>query len=614
MLSATDTTAVGEIVLGRYRILRRLAKGGMGTIFLARSEGAAGFVRPAIVKCLSPEFSEAKEFRLLFEREARIMSNLHHPSIVAVIDFAASDQQNMMVLEYVHGYHLGQWLRFLGEKKRLMPVDVAIEITLRVLHALDYMHTLTDADGKLLKVLHRDITPSNVLIDVNGHVKLADFGIAHTNADRTQGTSEIIKGKFPYLAPELFEGVPPSVSSDLYSTVLTLHEMLVGSREFSANSDAATIGRVLHHIPSWVDDTRPEVSPGLSRAIAKALHKSPSLRYESVAEFIRVLEELRPAPSDETSRSFRNLVREDFYSDDFARRLDLPALGELEALWSDGAASGSGERPLTATDTAETRAVHARRVKDELTSPEELLASLADDTAPGEPTVPDELTAETVPGELVALPDEIAALLEDRGAPERKGAAEWPAASHGVSPAQGQADAGKPLDALPDPAAYPSLDDRQLDPAQLSKKASSLAGLPKIALAVFVCGALATLAYYQLRTSPAGHTASEKVHYVTEDATDATPLVTAPAPSHADAQVEEHSQQDAGIVATQKRPKPTLRKPAKPKNQAKALMEVFSKRRSKITQCARTHAPKSQGSELSVRISVDTGGGSMART
>jgi serine/threonine protein kinase len=187
---------VGRTVLGRYRVVRAIGRGGMGVIYLARSEGAAGFVKPFVIKQAAPETSQGDTMLAQLAREARIMSNLHHPGIVSVIDFAAEDGSYLLVLDYVKGFNLGQWRKFVQHTGRAFPTELALHVVERVLDALDYAHRLAKPDGSPLGIVHRDVSPGNVLLDVDGHVRLADFGVARMSSDHTEATDGLmIKGK-----------------------------------------------------------------------------------------------------------------------------------------------------------------------------------------------------------------------------------------------------------------------------------------------------------------------------------------------------------------------------------------------------------------------------------
>lgn len=327
---------IGKVLLGRYRILRHLADGGMGTIYLARSEGSAGFVRPVVVKCILPSHLGDRRVMDLFAREARIMARLRHPGIVSVIDFAQEGNMHVMVLEYVHGFHLGRWHEYICHTEGKFPVPLATYIIIRVLRALQYAHTLRGSDGKALNLVHRDVTPSNILIDVDGHCKLADFGIAKMRTDRTDaGASRDIKGKPAYIAPEVLANTEPSPASDLYSAGLVLHELLTGQNEFDSEiSLAAILTKVVTHVPRRVDEVRSDVSTALADVIARAIAKDPAERFADAGALAAALTDTLSITEDDAAHQLATRAAADFTSADMTVMFEMPSLLELESSWT----------------------------------------------------------------------------------------------------------------------------------------------------------------------------------------------------------------------------------------------------------------------------------------
>jgi len=328
----------GRVVLGRFRIVRLLARGGMGEIYLARSEGAAGFAIPVVVKRVLSEFANNESIVTMFKREARIMSNLRHPGIVSVLDFGVDGSDYVMVLEYVHGFHVGRWARWMLTQGQRFPVTRAVQIVLQMLDALQYAHTVKDADGSPLSVVHRDVSPSNVLIDVEGHVKLADFGVARMQGEQTEwksgsGGDATVKGKFPYLAPELFTGSPPEAASDVYAAAIVLDELIRGLNAFRAEDAQLTIGRVIHLVPERLDHVRDDVPKALAFVIAKALSKTPSERWGSAEAFANALRKAVPIPQDQAQRELSEAARQDFHDPSIAQSLHVDDLSTLARAW-----------------------------------------------------------------------------------------------------------------------------------------------------------------------------------------------------------------------------------------------------------------------------------------
>ncbi len=345
-MSTVRDELLGTKVLGRYRIVKRLARGGMGVLYLARAEGAAGFARPVVVKRILPDLTGDDAMTQMFVREARILSYLKHPGIVSVLDFTQEDSAYIMVLDYVHGFHLGRWLKYVREAHGHFPVASALQITIRVLDALHYAHELRRPDGKSLCVVHRDISPSNILVDVEGQVKLVDFGIARVMGETAMYKTEdtTVKGKFPYLAPELFNGQQPTAQSDLYASGLVLHELLCGKNEFRGRDMAETLHRVFTKTPSSIAELRDDVSPEIDAIIRKSLAKTPAGRWASAGAMAEALREVRGLTENAAEAALGAQVKRDFFSD-MADVLHIEPLEVLDRAWRDGTVEVWEESP-----------------------------------------------------------------------------------------------------------------------------------------------------------------------------------------------------------------------------------------------------------------------------
>ncbi len=334
-MTKTGDKMIRRLVLGRYRIVQLLAQGGMGAVYLARVEGAAGFAKPVVVKCILSHLSDSAEDRTQFIREAQILSNLQHPGIVNVIDFGKLEGAYLMVLEYVHGYHLGQWLKYVIQKGRQLPWQSCIHIMLNVLTALQYAHTFTRSDGTRAAVVHHDISPGNILIDVDGNIRLADFGIARMQGDQTsrQGTVDtIFRGKLSYAAPELLATEDASPSTDIYACGVVLYQLLCGSNPFSAEDAAEVIHRVVGVVPPPISRSRSDTPRGLDNVVAKAMAKDANGRYASAQDFAAALRALLVRAEAEIAAETRAMIRTDF-TGDLAEALRLHSLEELDDAW-----------------------------------------------------------------------------------------------------------------------------------------------------------------------------------------------------------------------------------------------------------------------------------------
>jgi serine/threonine-protein kinase len=215
---------------------------------------------------------------------------LHHPNVVQAYDVGESDGALFLVLEYVDGPSLGRLMRALRNAARPLPVPFAAHFAREVCRALDYVHRLRDSDGEPMNVIHRDVTPSNIVLTSTGSLKLLDFGIAKYDSSEVQTRHRTIKGKPAYVAPEAIEGHPFDARVDLFSVGVVLHEMLTLSPLFGADHDLAILHKVLEMQIRRPSETNRDVPPELDAIVMKALQRDPALRYASAAEMVRDLD------------------------------------------------------------------------------------------------------------------------------------------------------------------------------------------------------------------------------------------------------------------------------------------------------------------------------------
>lgn len=322
----------GRVVLGRYRVVAPLARGGMGIVYLGRLEGAAGFSKPVVIKTVIPDAKDARAAQL-FAREARIVSNLQHPSIVGVLDFGEVDGEYIMVLEYVHGFHLGNWWRFVQAARGSMPVAHAVEVMLPVLDALDFAHRLKRADGTPLDIVHRDVSPANILLDLQGNVKLHDFGIARMADDEFKTQDGTFRGTLSFTAPETLQGVAASPRSDLYACGVVLYQLLTGVNPFRGELPSETLHRVMSHVPPRLRSVREEVSGVLEDAVARALEKEPGARFESAGAFAAALRAARTWSEAAVAGEMASAIERDFSGREMSAFLGVDSLQSRDAAW-----------------------------------------------------------------------------------------------------------------------------------------------------------------------------------------------------------------------------------------------------------------------------------------
>lgn len=332
-LNSTDNL-VGTVLLGRYRIVRELAKGGMGVVYLARSEGAVGFVKPVVVKLVLPEHASDERYLGMFVREAQILSGLRHPSIVDVIEFGEEAGAYVMVLEYVRGYHLGQWSKYVRKKGRELPTEILLLLMTDVLEALDKAHNMRHPDGTPMHIVHRDVSPSNILLDDDGRARLLDFGVARMRGGGVDYQTQVrsFVGKITYSAPEMFAGAEATPQSDIYSCGVVLHEMLLGRNVFSGKNQAATLNLVLNHTPEPVESLRSGIPAGLDNVLRKAMAKNPEERFGSAHEFALALRALQKDYESELRLRFGVMLKADF-GEEMARLLGLESLTARDEAW-----------------------------------------------------------------------------------------------------------------------------------------------------------------------------------------------------------------------------------------------------------------------------------------
>ena len=289
---ANDARAVwrGRGQIGRYQLGPILGVGGMAEVFKATDSSADGDRRTVVVKRILPTHSHDTEFVRLFMAEAKILSLCHHPNVVQAYDFGESGGVPFLVLEYVDGPSVSSALGTLRSSGRKMPMEVAAHFAHEVCQALDYVHTLKGEDGEPLKIIHRDVTPSNIILTNDGGIKLLDFGIAKYRTSDVPPSDGLIKGKVAYLAPEALEGRAIDSRVDLFSLGVVLHEMLTLTRLFQSDSQIAASQKILALPMAPPSKTRPSVPHDLDAIVMKALERDPANRYQTAREMANDLQ------------------------------------------------------------------------------------------------------------------------------------------------------------------------------------------------------------------------------------------------------------------------------------------------------------------------------------
>jgi len=275
--------------IGAYEILAPLKSGGMATLFVGRRLGPAGFVRPVAIKVVHPHLASDRSFVEMFLDEARLSARIQHPNVVHVEELGEQNGVFYLAMEYVHGCSLSQFLRQLALGGRGMSPEIACAIAMKVADGLHAAHETADASGQLLGVVHRDISPQNVLLSYDGHVKLIDFGVAKARG-RSQETDGVsMKGKLRYMAPEQAWGQPVDRRTDVYALGIVLWESLTHKRLFGASDDFVALEQVRAPMIPAPSRLAPGVAPALDEAMLTALARDPEARFQTAQAFRRAI-------------------------------------------------------------------------------------------------------------------------------------------------------------------------------------------------------------------------------------------------------------------------------------------------------------------------------------
>ncbi|MCC6873513.1 MAG: serine/threonine protein kinase [Sandaracinaceae bacterium] len=283
----------GRVLAKRYQLVEVAGEGGMATVWRALTLGAQGFQRPVAIKRIRSVLSRDPLFIEMFVEEARVGSGLDHPNIVQIHDFGRDeDGEHFLVMEWVEGLDLRRWSRSHKIAGWHAPWHLVTAIAMESLRGLHAAHQRTTPEGAHAPAYHRDVTPGNVLLGINGAVKLADFGLSRA-MDRARITQpQMLKGKLAYLAPELIEDAMPSAQSDLFSLGAVLWEVLTGRSLFHGRNDVETLEKVAAcHVPDLAA-LRPDLPPELSAAIHRSLAREPGARFPAAQDMARALAQL----------------------------------------------------------------------------------------------------------------------------------------------------------------------------------------------------------------------------------------------------------------------------------------------------------------------------------
>jgi serine/threonine protein kinase len=295
--------------LGRYIIEEEIASGGMATVYRGKLLGIEGFANEVAIKRILPYWSHKQEFIDMLIDEAKVLVHLHHNNIVQVIELGKENENYFLVMEYIDGFDLRRILTRLKEKNVELDLSLVTYIIKQICFGLEFAHTRKNREGKLLNIIHRDISPQNILVSHEGDVKITDFGIAKVIGKSKDTNTGVLKGKFSYMSPEQAKGIKLDQRSDIFAVGLVMYELLFNKKCFSGENDLEIIEKVKHGAIDFPDSSLPPVQTILRKCLAKDVDN----RYNSVSELRYDLEQLETKlPTIASSHELKNIFKQIF--------------------------------------------------------------------------------------------------------------------------------------------------------------------------------------------------------------------------------------------------------------------------------------------------------------
>lgn len=277
--------------VGPYQFTKKIAQGGMAELYLAEYKREDGFKRTVAIKKILPHLAQNQDFVDMFIREARLAAMLQHPNIVQIFDLIKMHNSSFIAMEYVDGKNLAE---IMAHEKKGLPVDLAIFLIQKISAGLYYSHTKKSADTREpLNIVHRDVSPQNMLISFKGEVKISDFGISKARSEPSFTQAGVIKGKLSYLSPEQALGKETDHQSDLYALGIIFHEILSGKRVYHFSNELEALSNIPKIDIPPIIELRPEIPAELNDIVKKCLEKDKTLRYQSGKEIYDDLTKLR---------------------------------------------------------------------------------------------------------------------------------------------------------------------------------------------------------------------------------------------------------------------------------------------------------------------------------
>lgn len=274
--------------LGKYTLVRHLATGGMAEIWLAEQAGPGGFAKELVIKQILPHLAKDDNFTRMFLDEARLAAQLTHPKIGQIYELGQIGDQYFIAMEFIDGVDLADLIVLAENKNQKIPLNLCAKIVMDLLEALDYAHDFTSRDGMPLNLVHRDVTPHNVIVSNDGIVKLVDFGVAKAKANRAKTQTGAVKGKFAYMAPEQIQNSELDRRVDIFAAGVVFFELITGVKPFG--DELAAISSIMSEFVPQPRDHRADVPDELAAVLARAMAKSAADRYQDAHDMLRDIE------------------------------------------------------------------------------------------------------------------------------------------------------------------------------------------------------------------------------------------------------------------------------------------------------------------------------------
>lgn len=320
---------------GRYCLEEKIATGGMAEIFKAKLVGVEGFEKRLVIKRILPFWSERQDFISMLVDEAKVLVHLNHPNIVQVYELGRVGPTYFIAMEYVEGRDLRYLAQKLENRGQELPQEMILSIIIQALKGLHYAHERTLHDKGFLEIVHRDISPQNILLNLEGEVKVSDFGIAKAVIQTHETQTGVLKGKYAYMSPEQALGRALDRRSDLFSVGIVLYELTMGHRLFAGGSDLETLEKVRKAELPWPHAETEKLFPGLREVMTKALVREREARFQTAEEFAEALETClpggRPVAPGKLAKFFQGAFGEEFHRPK-GKEVLVPSMGRQTAV------------------------------------------------------------------------------------------------------------------------------------------------------------------------------------------------------------------------------------------------------------------------------------------